>query len=177
MKYVIRKDSYAGKEPLSVDWIAHPPAGFWPFYSWWWNDQITAAGIREQIGKFIQKGIKNIYIIATPADYRPNQRPTPLQPDYGTPDYFVLYQFAVACAREQGMQVWCYDEPGFPSGSADGRVVRHNPGVEKKGLMRTERMLRSGETYQRPDDVIGAFILDSWPVHDEFVAEIGRAHV
>ncbi len=41
--------------------------------------------------------------------------------------------FIRACKKLQ-MRVWLYDEKGYPSGSAGGRVLRANPDLEAKGL-------------------------------------------
>ena len=170
MKIVAANKDHLSGHPLDLSVFDNPPAGYWPVYSWWWNGTITREAVQIQIDRMADKGIKGFYIVATPADFRPNQRPTPLEPDYGTDDYFQLYRFAVDYAAQRGMSVWFYDEPGFPSGSAGGQVVLKNPAVEKKGLCRSERLLRAGEPYQVPDDVIGAFILDTWPVRGSFVA-------
>lgn len=68
------------------------------------------------------------------------------------------------------MVFWFYDEPGFPSGSADGRVVMANPDVELKGLSRSQRMLRAGETYRIPDDALDAFVQDTYPIRGSYTA-------
>lgn len=43
----------------------------------------------------------------------------------------------VMLARREGLRVWIYDEDGYPSGAAGGRVFDRAPDVEAVGLVRT----------------------------------------
>lgn len=42
----------------------------------------------------------------------------------------------VRLAHEMGLRVWIYDEEGYPSGTAGGRVLERNPSAEAQGLLR-----------------------------------------
>jgi len=48
-----------------------------------------------------------------------------------------VLQRGVRIAHEEGLRVWIYDEEGYPSGAAGGRVLERAPGVEAQGLIRT----------------------------------------
>lgn len=45
---------------------------------------------------------------------------------------------AVRAAREAGLALWLYDEHGYPSGNAGGRVLRGHPEWEARGLLVAE---------------------------------------
>lgn len=45
---------------------------------------------------------------------------------------------AVHAAREAGLALWLYDEHGYPSGNAGGRVLRGHPEWEARGLLVAE---------------------------------------
>lgn len=160
-----------GREHFDPNQFREPDVEHWPVYTWLWNDTITREGIRDQLEAMKARGIRGTYIISMPEDYRPDSRPTPLYPDYDTDEYYALYRYAAEYAAELGMSFWFYDEAGFPSGSADGRVVMANPDVEKKGLIRSQRMLKQGETYTPPDDILGAFVLDTYPINGSYTAD------
>ncbi|WP_186774785.1 glycosyl hydrolase family 2 protein [Allorhodopirellula solitaria] len=47
-------------------------------------------------------------------------------------------------AKAQEMELWLYDEEGYPSGSAGGRVIRENPDWEAMGLFFTDDVVPAG---------------------------------
>jgi hypothetical protein len=52
-------------------------------------------------------------------------------------DAWKVLQLGVRIAHEEGLRVWIYDEEGYPSGAAGGRVLERAPSVEAQGLIRT----------------------------------------
>jgi hypothetical protein len=97
--------------------------------------------------------------------------PTSLLPLFDTDEYYQMYRYAAGCAALKGMELWLYDEPGWPSGSAHGLVVKANPDVELKRLTGRSRMVKAGETHTVPDGVLAAFIWDDKRVPGSFTAE------
>ena len=47
-------------------------------------------------------------------------------------------------AKAKGMDLWLYDEQGYPSGSAGGRVLKQNPALESKGIFFTDSVVSGG---------------------------------
>ena len=103
-----------------------PPEEFSPIPFWFWNDELEEDKIREQIISMKKHGIDAFVI----------------HPRIGLPDSigylsdeFMRYVlFAVKTAKENNMQVVLYDEGMYPSGSANGLVVKDNPEYANKCL-------------------------------------------
>lgn len=51
----------------------------------------------------------------------------PNDPPYLSPEYLRIVSRTILHARDRGMAFWIYDENGWPSGVADGKVLRENP--------------------------------------------------
>jgi hypothetical protein len=49
---------------------------------------------------------------------------------------WALFRRGVRLAHQEGMRVWIYDEEGYPSGAAGGRVLEETPSGEAQGLIR-----------------------------------------
>ena len=54
------------------------------------------------------------------------------------------FLFATEELRRRKMTAWLYDECGYPSGRADGLVLRDHPELEVKGLLVAHRQVGSG---------------------------------
>ena len=48
-------------------------------------------------------------------------------------------------AKDKGMDLWMYDEQGYPSGNAGGRVIAENPSWESKGIYFTDTNTDGGK--------------------------------
>lgn len=103
-----------------------PPNEYTPFPFWFWNDELNEKEIKNQIVEFKMKGIDGFII----------------HPRIGLPkrigylgDVFFKYiRFAVETAANLDMKVILYDEGMYPSGAANGKVVRDYPEYAAKGL-------------------------------------------
>ncbi len=98
-----------------------------PVYVWVWNDLCTRKIIDEQLAEMQNLGIRAFYILPEPKDFRPDSMPTNLTPDYLTDEFFELCKYAIKQAKSLGMNCWIYDEGGWPSGSACGKVTEAHP--------------------------------------------------
>jgi hypothetical protein len=49
-----------------------------------------------------------------------------------------VFKRGVKIAHDAGLRVWIYDEEGYPSGAAGGRVLEQYPEGEARGLIRTK---------------------------------------
>jgi len=84
--------------------------------------------------------------------------PTSLEPDFLTPEYFEIYRKITEAAESLGIGLWLYDEGGWPSGSANGRVVQNNPLLARQCLVKKEEPHQRGDKIRLPDNVPAAWI-------------------
>ncbi len=149
--------------------FAFPDLSHAPVYIWVWNDVCTRALIDEQLDEMQRLGIRAFYILAEPKAFRPESMPTNLQPDYLSPAFFDLCAYAIEQAGARGMRCWLYDEGGWPSGGACGRVLRDHPEYARQVLTFCERFFPAGEAY-RPSspDVLAAFIREEELIEEPY---------
>lgn len=98
-----------------------------PVYIWVWNDICTREIIDEQLAEMQMIGIRAFYILPEPKEFRPDSMPTNLSPEYLSEEFFRLCAYAIDKGSSLGMNCWIYDEGGWPSGSACGKVVKDHP--------------------------------------------------
>ena len=103
------------------------PVKYYPAYTWLWNTEITREGIKERIDEMYECGIRAFYIIGEPENFRPHIRRTHLSPEYLSDEYLDLVYYAYEVAEEKGMYTWLYNEGGFPSGMACGKIRELRP--------------------------------------------------
>ena len=66
--------------------------------------------------------------------------------DYLTSDKeWEVFNDCVKLMLDRGMTVWLYDEDGYPSGTAGGKVLEKNPQWEAQGLFCVPKRLQSAE--------------------------------
>lgn len=120
-----------------------PAAEFSPIPFWFWNDELTREELLRQLHDFHSKGVDGFVI-------HPRMglsRETP----YLSDTYMDLVEAVVAEAANLGMSVILYDEGMYPSGSACGLVVKHNPDYASRGLQLQEIPCVKGQgTVQLP---------------------------
>ena len=143
---------------FSVAAFQAPGKEYAPIYSWVWNGPLTEEKIDAQIGEMRRLGIRAFYIIPEPQSFRPAIMPTRMDPNYLTPEYFRYYRYAMDRAREYGMECWLYDEGGWPSGGACGRVLFEYPEYAKRNLRYYTRLYKAGERYCAAGEDSAAFI-------------------
>lgn len=132
-----------------------------PVYVWVWNDICTRKIIDTQLAEMQNLGIRAFYILPEPKNFRPDNMPTNLTPDYLTSEFFELCAYAAQKAKELGMHCWIYDEGGWPSGGACGKVLEDHPEFAREVLKFHEHSFSAGEVYKKSTpDVLAAFIND-----------------
>ncbi len=104
-----------------------PDVSHAPVYVWVWNDTCTKEIIDIQLKEMQNLGIRAFYILPEPKDFRPDNMPTNLTPDYLTEEFFELSAYAIKKGKTLNMNCWIYDEGGWPSGSACGNVTKAHP--------------------------------------------------
>lgn len=147
-----------------------PDTSFAPVYIWVWNDVCTREIIDVQLAEMHNLGIRAFYILPEPKNFRPDSMPTNLAPDYLSDEYTELCAYAVEKGKELGMLCWLYDEGGWPSGSAAGRVLNDHPEYARETLKTNERSFSAGEVYVKSThDVIAAFLNDNEIIDEGYI--------
>jgi alpha-L-rhamnosidase len=113
----------------------HPPAAYrghamWSFPLNTLTDQYVTSGIHDLAnlnygGFFIEAG-----------GIRPGAQPAV---PFLSPEYFRLYNLALAEAKKSGLEVILYDDYAFPSGTAGGQMAEKFPQHMAKSLNMSER--------------------------------------
>ncbi|MBR6747798.1 MAG: hypothetical protein IKM07_02580, partial [Clostridia bacterium] len=115
--------TYCAHDTLEA--LSSPPVDFWPTYSWSWCGEILDEGIIERLDSMVARGIRRLYVLPIPQEFV--SYPVPGEKPYLSEEYLAQLRFAVTEAEKRGMRVWMYDEGGWPSGAANGRVVKEHP--------------------------------------------------
>ena len=149
MKYT-HSDNNLNERAFSPEGFLTPSARFYPALAWEWGTPINKEEIVRQLDSFAECKVKKLYIIPEPNDFRPGYT---MEPDYLTDEYFKMFRFAYEYAADKGMELWLYDEGGWPSGSACGRVIKENPALISKRLSVRE----VSSPYTPSEDAVAAF--------------------
>lgn len=150
------KDDYLKR--FDINEFASPDKRFAPIYAWVFNGKLSLQETDKQLEEMQRLGIKAFYIIPEPKEFRPTTMPTELEPGYLTDEYFEQYVYALKKAKELGMYCWMYDEGGWPSGGACGRVVKKYPETRMQGVRIRNVEFKKGQVYKAPDDLLAAFV-------------------
>ena len=159
---------------FDINSFASPDASYAPVYVWVWNDICDRDIIDNQLAEMLRLGIRAFYILPEPKSFRPDSMPTSLEPDYLTEEYFALCAYAVEKAETLGMLCWIYDEGGWPSGGACGRVLQEHPEDAQQELKAYGRSFKAGEVYTKTTpDVLAAFVNEIEMIEDgcQFLAD------
>lgn len=146
------------KNKFDINSFISPDIFHSPVYVWVWNDVCTYKIIDEQLNEMQNLGIRAFYILPEPKNFRPDSMPTNLIPEYLSDEFFRLCAYAVQKANELGMHCWLYDEGGWPSGGACGKVIKDHPEYAREVLKTNEHSFSAGDIYKKSrPDVLAAF--------------------
>lgn len=104
-----------------------PPALVHPGYFWMLDEKLDDKSIVEPMTMMNDAGAKNACPHPMPPEFRPRTTPSALTPEYLSEDYFRAAAKMYETAEKLGMNCYLYDEGGWPSGSACGRVWASDP--------------------------------------------------
>jgi hypothetical protein len=96
--------------------------GILPF--WFLNGELDPDEMRFQLAEFRDKEMPGIVLHGRFG----------LELEYLGEDYLERIRFAVEEAERLGLTTWIYDEMNWPSGTADGRVLRERPDLAQRYL-------------------------------------------
>ena len=117
-----------------------------PAYFWMWNDRLDAKRLNAQLDDMFAHGMRSICIHPFPKAFRPGKFDSAMEPDYLTEGYFTVFSNVVDHAAALGMNVWLYDEGGWPSGGACGQVAAG----DKEGKFRKRFLDPDGKVIAQP---------------------------
>ena len=102
-----------------------PPSALRPMPFWHLNGTLTTAEIQAQLRATRDlSGFGGVAVLPV----------REMQPQYLSDDYFARYGDILSTARELGLEVILYDDTGFPSGSAGGKLQELYPDDTMKRL-------------------------------------------
>ena len=161
---------------FNINKFISPDVSFAPVYIWVWNDICTREIIDIQLAEMQNLGIRAFYILPEPKEFRPNSMPTNLEPEYLSDEYFQLCAYAFEQSKKLGMNCWIYDEGGWPSGSACGKVIKDHPEFAKQALKVYEHNFSAGEIYKKTkSDIIASFINDRDMISEGYIFDKNTA--
>ena len=108
---------------FSKEKFRNPENIYSPAYFWMWNAKLDAAQLNAQVDDMLAHGMRSLCIHPFPKNFRPGAFNTEMSPDYMTKDYLLVFSNVVEHAASLGMNVWLYDEGGWPSGGVCGQIA------------------------------------------------------
>lgn len=107
--------------------LREPPADCRPAMFWLLNGRLTPDRLRAQIREMAERGCGGFFLHPMAANFRVHDFISGMEPEYLSDEYFALIRIAVEEADALGLYAWLYDEGGWPSGTAGGRVLEGHP--------------------------------------------------
>lgn len=157
-------------DKFNINSFSFPDVYYAPVYVWVWNDICTREIIDAQLAEMQNLGIRAFYILPEPKDFRPDSMPTNLTPDYLSAEYFELCAYAIEKGKSLGMNCWIYDEAGWPSGSACGKVMKAHPEYARQTLELYEHSFSAGDVYKKTSpDVLASFLNDKEIIEEGYI--------
>ena len=124
------------QEPFDLNEFRAPAAQFSPVAFWKWNADPSRDVIVAQFDDLHAHGVDAVCIHPMPSSFRSFHFGQGMEIEYLGDEFFQWITWTCARARELGMVVWLYDEGGWPSGSAAGKVLHDRPEFQSKVLLR-----------------------------------------
>lgn len=121
---------------FNVEAFTNPDSMFWPAYFWLWNAPLDEEILRAQLRDMAAHDARSVCMLPMPRGFRPDSTNNSMEPDYLTPAYLDRVAVAVDEAARLGMNWWLYDEGGWPSGLALGKVVEGHPELTRQRILR-----------------------------------------
>ena len=106
-----------------------------PMIMWKWDTDPTEDSIVRQLEAVAELGLGGVCVEPIPDQFRPGDFPRRMKIDYLGEEFFRLYRSAVEKAAQLGLTVWVYDEGGWPSGQACGKVLQDHGELEGQSLV------------------------------------------
>ena len=98
-----------------------------PAYFWLLNEPMTPEKLKRHLRLMAEQGMRAVCPHPWPKCFRSRTMPSCMEPDYLTPEYFAMLKVIADECRKLGMYCYLYDEGGWPSGYAAGKVRLSDP--------------------------------------------------
>src|SRR3954454_3561655 len=108
--------------PVDPAGFRAPPRDYGILPFWFLNGELDPDEMRLQLKEFRDKGMPGIILHGRYG----------LETPYIGDTYLERIRFAVDEARRIGLETWVYDEMNWPSGTADGRVLKARPDLAQR---------------------------------------------
>lgn len=147
------------------DKLQNPPSMYRAIPFWSWNDDLDPQEIRRQVGEMKAAGLGG-YIMHARAG---------LETPYMGERWMECIRAGIEEGQRLGMNVWCYDENGWPSGFADGVVPQLGLDYQQKWL-KLEPLSTQDNRHTQDDHTIAWYRIENgqWVVLDEQYKEIAQ---
>jgi hypothetical protein len=106
-----------------------------PFWSW--NDKLEPEELHRQIGEMKRAGLGGFFMHTRQG----------LGTPYMGEEFLDAVEVTVEEAKVQGLEAWCYDENGWPSGTANGVVPALGVAYQQKSLEGIKVTSQDSEAY------------------------------
>ncbi|MCL2832986.1 MAG: hypothetical protein FWD78_07445 [Treponema sp.] len=120
---------------MLINGFENPPVQNRPRPFWFFNGDMDRDEIRHQITEMKDKGLGGFFLCARQG----------LRIPYLSKEWFDLCKYCADVAKENGLEVWLYDEYPYPSGMAGGEVTIQHPQARQKILDIKTTDLKMGE--------------------------------
>ena len=132
--------------------FATPPMEYRPAPFWFWNDHLESKRLVEQFDALVDAGMGGAVLHA---------RGGLDASEYLDETWFDAIGAVVERAAERGAKTWLYDELGWPSGSAGGRVLRAHPELRSMRLVMHDITAESASAFDavKDENVVAAFVV------------------
>jgi hypothetical protein len=114
--------------------LHNPPNRYRSVPLWSWNDRLDSAELERQIEEMHKAGIGGFFMHARGG----------LQTPYMSEEWMEAIRICTEKALSLGMSPWLYDENGWPSGFADGKVPAKGLAWQQKRLAYEEAPFQAG---------------------------------
>ncbi|MFO7958719.1 MAG: glycosyl hydrolase [Candidatus Brocadiia bacterium] len=132
---------------MESEWLEefrNPPAACGHVMFWIWNGEVNERRITEMLEQFAEQGVGGVFVHSR----------TGLLTEYLSDRWFELWEHSLRESARLGLECHIYDEDGFPSGNAGGRVFDECPDAAQQCL----RVSR----YDDPGSVPGTDLVAAW---------------
>ncbi|MBR7131672.1 MAG: hypothetical protein IKC82_06800 [Lentisphaeria bacterium] len=107
-----------------------------PAYFWFICFEMDLDELLAQLHDMYDHGARNVCLHPVPQKWRPGSYlSTEMSPDYLTEEYFVIIRRLVQECEKLGIHYYLYDEGGWPSGGACGKVLQKHPEWKRQWIV------------------------------------------
>ncbi len=107
---------------------------------WMWNDKLEKEKLKRQLLEIKEKGMNQVII-------HPRFG---LETPYLSEEWFDAVGFVLEEAASNKMKIWIYDELNWPSGYAGGKLLKKDPNLCGKHLVKTSKGYKVKKTSWKP---------------------------